>query len=191
MARFKILENGNATVPCKILNESAGKYIVKFEDGNIERVSKSLVSDLDKIDPVYISYFIPWNSFENLKIAKEHGFKEYNPTRFDNDSVILRFQKRYDDDFGKKYFIDILKWDNSYVPANRRDKWWKPYSYTYETQITMFKDCKALNFEFFSDWTLEQVEKFMEDLFEKMKVNYYESWNDESGYRPKEDYRND
>lgn len=50
MARFKILENGNATVPCKILNESAGKYIVKFEDGNIERVSKSLVSDLDKID---------------------------------------------------------------------------------------------------------------------------------------------
>ena len=108
-----------------------------------------------------------------------------------NDSVILRFQKRYDDDFGKKYFINILKWDNSYVPADRRDKWWKPYSYTYETQITMFKDCKALNFEFFSDWTLEQVEKFMEDLFEKMKVNYYESWNDESGYRPKEDYRND
>ena len=43
---------------------------------------------------------------------KEHGFKEYNPTRFDNDSVILRFQKRYDDNFGKKYFIDILKWDN-------------------------------------------------------------------------------
>ena len=95
---------------------------------------------------------------------KEHGFKEYNPTRFDNDSVILRFQKRYDDDFGKKYFIDILKWDNSYVPADRRDKWWKPYSYTYETQITMFKDCKALNFEFFSDWTLEQVEKFMEEM---------------------------
>ena len=50
MARFKILEKGNATVPCQILNESAGKYIVKFEDGNIERVSKSLVSDLDKID---------------------------------------------------------------------------------------------------------------------------------------------
>ena len=49
---------------------------------------------------------------------KEHGFKEYNPTRFDNDSVILRFQKRYDDNFGKKYFIDILKWDNSYVPVH-------------------------------------------------------------------------
>lgn len=45
-----------------------------------------------------------------------------------------------------------------------------------------------MKFEFFSDWTLEQVEKFMEDLFEKMKVNYYESWNDERGYRPKEDY---
>ena len=32
--------------------------------------------DLEKIDPIYISYFIKWNSFENLKIAKEHGFRD-------------------------------------------------------------------------------------------------------------------
>lgn len=122
---------------------------------------------------------------------KEHGFHEYKPTQFDSNSVVLRFQKRYDDDFGKKYFIDVLKWDNSYVPYDRRDKWWKQYSYTYETQITLFKDRKALNFEFFSDWTLEQVEKFMEDLFDRMKVNYYESWDCEADDRPNGDYRED
>lgn len=31
---------------------------------------------LDKIDPIYISYFIPWNSFENEKVAKAHGFHD-------------------------------------------------------------------------------------------------------------------
>lgn len=120
---------------------------------------------------------------------KEHGFHEYKPTQFDNNSVVSRFQKRYDDDFGKKYFIDVLKWDNSYVSYDRRDKWWKPYTYTYETQITLFKDRKALNFEFFSDWTLEQVEKFMEDIFHKMNVNYYETWYYEEEYRPNGDYK--
>lgn len=32
--------------------------------------------DLDKIDPIYISYFIQWNSFENYAIAKKFGFKD-------------------------------------------------------------------------------------------------------------------
>ena len=43
----------------------------------------------------------------------------------------------------------------------------------------MFEDAKALKLEFFSDWTLEEVEKYMEDLFDKMKPNYYESWDGE------------
>ena len=39
----------------------------------------------------------------------ERGYKQYKPTQFDNESVVARFQKRFDDDFGKKYFIDVLK----------------------------------------------------------------------------------
>ena len=109
----------------------------------------------------------------------ERGYRKYNPTPFDNESVVARFQKRFDDDFGKKYFIDVLKWSHDYVPVNRRDKWWEPFTYCYETQITMFEDAKALKLEFFSDWTLEEVEKYMEDLFDKMKPNYYESWDGE------------
>lgn len=114
----------------------------------------------------------------------ERGYTKYNPTPFDNDSVVARFQKRFDDEFGKKYFIDVLKWSQEYVPVERRDKWWKPFTYHYETQITMFEDQKPLNFEFFSDWTLEEVEQFMEDLFEKMQPNYYESWDEKRGVRP-------
>ena len=31
------------------------------------------------------------------KYLLENGFREYNPTAFDSDSVVTRFQKRYDD----------------------------------------------------------------------------------------------
>ena len=34
------------------------------------------VDELAKIDPIYISYFIPWNSYENYLFAKSRGFKD-------------------------------------------------------------------------------------------------------------------
>ena len=113
----------------------------------------------------------------------KRGYKKYEPTPFDNESVVARFQKRFDDDFGKKYFIDVLKWSHDYVPVDRRDKWWKPFTYHYETQVTMFEDAKALNLEFFSDWTLEEVEKYMEDLFET-DCNKLEKWDTYSQAKP-------
>lgn len=33
-------------------------------------------SDLDKLDPIYVSYFLPWNSFFNYEFAKAHGFHD-------------------------------------------------------------------------------------------------------------------
>lgn len=32
--------------------------------------------EMDKLDPIYISYFIPWNSFANYEFAKRHGFHD-------------------------------------------------------------------------------------------------------------------
>jgi len=32
--------------------------------------------DLDKLDPIYLSYFIPWNSYRNYIFAKKRGFKD-------------------------------------------------------------------------------------------------------------------
>lgn len=34
------------------------------------------LEDLQKLDPIYISYFIPWNSVENYHFAKKHGFHD-------------------------------------------------------------------------------------------------------------------
>ena len=106
MARFKILENGNATVPCKILNESAGKYIVKFEDGNIERVSKSLVSDLDKIDEGVLDMVR-----NSGKAAMKYGKIVYNKAKDVAKKIaemIIAPFKVFDCVFFKGYDGDVL-----------------------------------------------------------------------------------
>ena len=74
----------------------------------------------------------------------EQGYKKYNPTPFDNKSVVARFQKCFDDDFGRKYFIDVLKWSYNCVPEYMRDKQWTPFTYCYKTQISMFKEEKNI-----------------------------------------------
>lgn len=32
--------------------------------------------DMNKLDPMYVSYFLPWNSFSNYEFAKKHGFHD-------------------------------------------------------------------------------------------------------------------
>lgn len=119
------------------------------------------------------------------KYLLERGYKQYAPTPvIDSDLIVAKFQKRFDDDFGKKYFINVKKWSHDFVPEYRRDKWWKPFTYEYEVYTTMFSDEEPMQIQFYSSWTLEQVEKFMEEFFEKMKPNYYESWDEVRGVRP-------
>lgn len=113
----------------------------------------------------------------NDEYLLKHGYKEYPPTPFDRDSIVKRFQKRFDDNNGKKYFIDVVKWAHYFVPPDRRDEHWKPFGYEYETHITMYEDEKPINIKFFSNWELEDVENFMENFFEKIKPNYYETWD--------------
>jgi hypothetical protein len=45
-------------------------------------------------------------------------------------------------------------------------------------------DEKAMDIQLHSTWTLEEVEKFAEDFFNKMKPNYYESWDGDRRVRP-------
>lgn len=50
MAKYIIGSNGNQTVNCELLNENAGRYIVRFKSGVIKDVDKNKVTSLDKID---------------------------------------------------------------------------------------------------------------------------------------------
>lgn len=66
------LNNGVASdVDENELIENAG---IRSEDLFLTRAPKQ--EELDKLDPIYISYFIPWNSFKNYEFAKKHGFHD-------------------------------------------------------------------------------------------------------------------
>lgn len=101
----------------------------------------------------------------------ENGFKEFKPGILDNEGVIKCFQKRYDDDIGKKYFITIKKWRGLTHPYTRQT-----FPPSYESEIQLYKkgSHKALDLTFHTDWELEEVEKYAEMLFNTGKFDYYE-----------------
>lgn len=113
----------------------------------------------------------------NDELLITRGYKQYEPIKnFDSDIVVARFQKCFKDAFGKKYFINVIEYRNDYVPPSHRTYGWKPYSYEYEIHTTMYNEEKALELKFHSDWDIKEVERFADDFFNKMKPNYYESW---------------
>ncbi len=66
-----ILKNGVASdISLDELVRKAGVPMSALE------LTKSISEeDLNALDPIYISYFIPWDSWDNYEIAKQHGFR--------------------------------------------------------------------------------------------------------------------
>lgn len=107
------------------------------------------------------------------------GYKKYDKSRFDTVGVLYHFQKRFDDEIGKKYFIDINKHSNEWMSEyDKRQDWYKPYSYTYSCQLYEKETHAPINLEFFSDWSIERVESFVERLFQNGELDYYEKWDE-------------
>lgn len=46
-------------------------------------------------------------------------------------------------------------------------------AYKFEIQIMIGKGNKLINMRYLHDWTLDDVEKFTVDFFNKMKITYY------------------
>ena len=102
------------------------------------------------------------------------GYTQYKPTPYDSEFVETRFQKRFDDDKGKKYFIDIIKHKGFVHPYTKEEY---PPSYEYETQMYQKGTHNPVNFEFLSTWTIEEVEEFMEKQFATGMFDHYEMWD--------------
>ena len=108
------------------------------------------------------------------------GYKKYDKTQFQRSDIYLyNFQKRFDDEKGKKYFIDINKYSNKWMSEyDKQQDWYKPYSYTYSCQLYEKETHAPINLEFFSDWSIERVESFVERLFQNGELDYYEKWDE-------------
>lgn len=65
------LENGVASdIDEEELISNTG---IRKEDLSLTRISKD---DLRGLDPIYLSYFVEWNSVSNYEFAKKHGFHD-------------------------------------------------------------------------------------------------------------------
>lgn len=107
------------------------------------------------------------------------GYKKYNKSPFQSDIYLYNFQKRFDDEHGKKYFINVHKVEFEQILKYLTDvKLCTPYEYTYSCQLYKKDSHAPVDMEFFSDWTIEQVEEFVERLFQNGELDYYEKWDE-------------
>lgn len=106
------------------------------------------------------------------------GFSEFRPTAFDSNGVEKCFQKRYDDELGKKYFITVRKWSamlHAYTGVE------SPPSYEYEVQLYKKGSHDALDLMFHSSWNLEDVEAYVEAMWGTGLFEHYETWDGNRG----------
>lgn len=108
----------------------------------------------------------------------QRGFKQYLPIlHLESDGIEAHFQKRYDDEIGKRYFITVNKWKSI---TDRNGVVW-PSNYEYE--VYFHKDdgdggTKAIKILLYAGWDIDEVEEYVQQLFETGLFEYYEKWED-------------
>lgn len=105
----------------------------------------------------------------------EHGYKKWIPnSRIDVFDYL--YQKRFDDDLGKKYFIDFQFYD--YM------KYYHDHGISVKASVTFNNDNEEpgkldktvwINFDFNS---IEQAETFVEEMWKASNSQYYELWSE-------------
>ncbi len=69
-AKNQILNGVAADVPLDELLEFG------VSEDEIALTKAPAISELEKLDPFYLSYFVPWNSVENYNFAQKRGFHD-------------------------------------------------------------------------------------------------------------------
>jgi hypothetical protein len=105
------------------------------------------------------------------KMILEHGYQEYRKSPYESECITKCWQKRFDDDIGKKYFINIHRWDLPPHPYTH-----EPTPTSYEFAVQLNHNGKPIDFTLFSGWTIEEAEAWVEDVWKKTGCDYYEKW---------------
>lgn len=111
------------------------------------------------------------NSFEHGLI--DNGYKIFKDSLRNS---IRGFQKRYDDEHGKKYFINFYHYNHGEQIGG-----YAPFEDTYYAEVQFEYDNHIMNIGIGgnfteSEITLPEVEKKIEDLFLFTNANYYEKY---------------
>ncbi len=108
------------------------------------------------------------------KILLDAGYVRFEKNKmFDSEGVECKYQKRFDDENGTKYFITVDKW--------------KPYAHPYTgkqiiggyeffIQLSDKETDAPVNIQLFSGWDLDAAEKRAEDFWNMGVWRYYEEF---------------
>jgi hypothetical protein len=102
---------------------------------------------------------------EALLAAGYNPFTQKNIKEFTNSF----YQKRFDDEKGKRYFITIAEYDDRDLPVHFDD-----FSYSPDTQFN--SNGVTFEIEMLTPESVEQMEAFFERMWADMKCDYYEEW---------------
>ena len=111
---------------------------------------------------------IKYNSIIDIKkIYIPMGFRYYkNP--FASESVVASFWKKYEDSKGIKYYIKMNVFDCSNANSSAKE-----YQIEFCGQYYQKGTHNAMDITFI-DWEFEQVENWLNEMFEKGLIEYEE-----------------
>lgn len=104
------------------------------------------------------------------EILIRNNYNQYDVDRkIYSERVVAKYQKRLDDDSGKKYYIDVTEWS---FPECENDY------YRFEFSVQFHKDDKPINIILFgNEWTIEEIEDLVDDMWHKYNMDYYVKWD--------------
>ena len=106
----------------------------------------------------------------------EKGYYQFEPSSLDNENIIACFQKCIKDEFGKKYFIDIKKWQGFKHPTTH--ELFDP-SYEFEVYFTDKETDCPVKILLYAGWSVDDVEDRAEKLWQTDLWKYYERYEEE------------
>ena len=105
---------------------------------------------------------------EDLISAGYKPFKQKNICEFTESF----WQKRFDDDKGKKYFITLAEYDNS----KYKDTYQFEGRYSFQSDTQFVSSGVTFNIEMLSPKSVEEMEEFFENMWVKLSCDYYEEF---------------
>ena len=101
----------------------------------------------------------------------ERGYTRCRPSPVDGDCVTDLYQKRFSDENGIKYYINVKRWDLNLRSGAPRVF---PPTLEYEMQLYQAGTHYAVNIVFFNNWALADVEEYAEWMFSSGRFDYYD-----------------
>lgn len=106
---------------------------------------------------------------------KEAGYVQFPAIPVDSEGVECHFQKRFDDEIGKKYFITVDKYKHFAHPCTHAVV---GGGYEFTMQLCDAVTGNPVNINMFGGWELDAAEKRAEEIWHMGCWDYYERFGE-------------